>query len=863
MSSEATSKELILEGEVMRLAIDAATGAFTSIRNKAAHLELLSRLPRKRHVPWIVGFIAAAGGKSDEHQMDNCRDFERLDIEPLAEPKGFLLLWKTTQGPTVQMRVLLREADSGLPERLEFWASADNPTMRVLQTLNAPYINGIGPLGSDQEAVLNRLAHSAHSGFLVDDPVGLMERPFAPGEEPFRFWPMRYPNGFHAPMQFFAYYADGRGGFYFAAHDPHHTAKRIDFQREPNGDIVISTPNYQWNERPGEPMQLEYPYVIAPLVRGDWYEATELYRRWATGSGRDNPTWAHRGRAEDRAKRGDWAAWLSEGVAVCTFGLPASYDVSPWLRAIDAAAGGPVFHVFGHDWPAHARVFVDTPEHQALVRKVDQLWEQWAKGDCTKSWEFIRASGRLSEDDWRDESKVREMLAEVNCGSSDEDAVMARALRNAQQALDLFRGKYDTGKTGSEVENYFPTRLRPENQESLEANGDPAAPFHFDLFPEGLDLEMLGLLSREKARKVDKDTARIVHPASEFYRDFHARRSAAIAGRGGFGALYYDISACTASHYSDRDDFGIPPGAGRQLIEAYRQLYKETRQAAREATGRYIPQGTEVMVENFLDIIDYGQWRVGGGLHGDMEGEDLLPFVKAGLARRIPMWTYVYHEFGGVRLDGWAKLSKSFGELFFYTAAQVALEGQILEINYEFSPLERFPDIDRPSPQLVYLNQISLTDDAPEVDPAKLAWLGEATAARTGFAKDYLAWGRMVPPAKISGNACDIELDYWHYNDIHGHERRGRIRVPSVVHTAWAYRDERVGLLFVNILADREQTVDVAFYLERAGLNIPPTQARRVTDDGPSRLGARFANGEAGLSVTLPPRKIVLVELTP
>jgi len=267
------------------------------------------------------------------------------------------------------------------------------------------------------------------------------------------------------------------------------------------------------------------------------------------------------------------------------------------------------------------------------------------------------------------------------------------------------------------------------------------------------------------------------------------------------------------------------------------------------------------MVEDFLDIIDYGQWRVGGGLHGDMEGEDLLPFVKAGLARRIPMWTYVYHEFGGVRLDGWAKLSKSFGELFFYTAAQVALEGQILEIIYEFSPLERFPDIDQPSPQLVYLNQISLTDDAPEVDPAKLAWLGEATAARTGFAKDYLAWGRMVPPAKISGNACDIELDYWHYNDIHGHERRGRIGVPSVVHTAWAYRDERVGLVFVNILADREQTVDVAFCLERAALKTPPTQARRVTDDGPSRLAASLANGEAKFSVTLPPRKIVLVEL--
>ncbi|MCH7911016.1 MAG: heat-inducible transcription repressor HrcA, partial [Candidatus Hydrogenedentes bacterium] len=71
----------------------------------------------------------------------------------------------------------------------------------------------------------------------------------------------------------------------------------LDIDEQPNGDIVISTPNYQWNERPGEPMQLEYPYVIAPLVHGDWYEAAELYRIWATGSEADRPTWAHRGRA--------------------------------------------------------------------------------------------------------------------------------------------------------------------------------------------------------------------------------------------------------------------------------------------------------------------------------------------------------------------------------------------------------------------------------------------------------------------------------------------------------------------------------------------------------------------------------------
>jgi len=861
---QVSPSDVILEGEVMRIVIDRKTGAFKSIRNKAAELELITRPQREWQAPWVVGYRSTPGGKADL-----VREFGRFNIKPCTKDRGYLLRWSTSRGPTVEIKVLLRRANQDWPERLEFWASVDNPTRRILHSLHAPRIEGVGRLGTLSQASRNRLAHSAYSGFLFDDPVGMMEKPPKRGGTRLRLGGITYPNGFGTPMQFLSYYVEGQGGFYFATHDPHHTVKHLDFIGGASGDgAVLNVPNFQWNERPGEPLQLDYPCVIAPLVVGDWFEGAELYRRWATGSGPGHPTWTGRGRVEDRAERGDWPRWLSEKVAVCTFGLPASYDLSPWLSAIDSAAGGPVFHVFGHDWPAYAPVSVGNSERKLWLDALKRARDKWdLRPGSNRGQRLGNAIRRLSEDDWLDDSKVRAMLAEVGISNADDDMALARTLRRSYVALEEFRTKHGTGKTGAKVENYFPTRLTQENRDILKANGDPSAPFHFNFFANGLDLMKWGLLSPEARKAVlalgggAVHQARFMHPASAFYRDFHSRRGAVIAKRGGFESLYYDISASNIGRYSDRDDFGIPPGAGRQLIEAYRQVYEETRIAARKATGRYIGQGTEVMIENFLDVIDYGQWRVGGGVHGDMEGEHLLPLLKAGRARRIPMWSYVYHEYGGVRLDGWVKLAKRFGELFFYTAAQVALEGQILEINYEFSPLEHFPGIDRPSPQLHYHNWISLTEDAPEVDPAKLEWLGEATAAHSGFARDYLAWGRMVPSARVCGSVPEVELDWHHYNDIHGRQEQGRLRVPSLVHAAWTYRNKRAGLLFVNILPTRDQAVDVTFDLGRAALEAIPGRARYITREGSKSLPVSFAGGKARFHLTLPPRRIVLVEL--
>jgi len=422
---------------------------------------------------------------------------------------------------------------------------------------------------------------------------------------------------------------------------------------------------------------------------------------------------------------------------------------------------------------------------------------------------------------------------------------------------------------------YFPARFDPANLTALRANGDWFAPFHFDFYylgppPEDRRriLDAHGLLSPGRRQKNTKQgfvgkTNIWMHPGTEYWQRLHSLRSARLVRDCGAQALYYDISACNRPPYSDRTDLGYPPGAGRHLVECYRRLFDRSRNASREAaSGRYVPQGTEVMVENLLDVLDFGQWRVSGGVQGDMEGERFLPWVKARRAWRVPLFTYVYHEYGGLRIDGWLKLAPEFGELFFHTAANVCLEGGIPELNYEFSPLERFPGMDGPTPQVHYDRSITLHPDACRVDSAKVEFLRGITAARTGFAKKYLAYGRMTPPAKLLTPVPSVDMPWSHYNDIGGRKEKGTFSVPAVVHHAWAYRDESVGLLFVNIREQGDLAVQGEISMSRCGLRGRQWAARRIDRDGSHSVPLRSTGeGAHQFSLTLHPRRIVLLEI--
>jgi hypothetical protein len=158
-----------------------------------------------------------------------------------------------------------------------------------------------------------------------------------------------------------------------------------------------------------------------------------------------------------------------------------------------------------------------------------------------------------------------------------------------------------------------------------------------------------------------------------------------------------------------------------------------------------------------------------------------------------------------LRLDGWAKLSREAGELFYHTAARVLLNGGLFQLNYEFSALEDFDGHSDDPAEHYY-------DYAPRryaIDPGKAAFAGEVARTRVGPANRYLAYGTMLPPPSVE--APTREYDYFRFSVPHApqvfYEERGTITLPTALAGAWRHGDDTARLV-ANLLPE-PQTVRV------------------------------------------------------
>jgi len=838
-----------LQNSHISISISRTNGSILQVENKVSNLRLIrdqvDDLP-----PWRLFLFDLAKGEAQEW-----KEWEEFTITTEQMTEGgerANLLWRLGQGLEIEAVVELPTTSPDAYFRVE----VRNDSQMTIQQLEFPVIRGIGRL-VESPAENNLLLHPAAGGLLFVDPLDTFAR-----------WPlgglrhMPYPEGIGAFTQFMAYYAKDVGGFYFACHDPLNTAKEVDFFWSAGSQALETLFTHKsWDMHPGNSLILEYPIVLGALEEGSWYEAAERYRDWATATGEGHPDWCEAGRLEDRVREGKAAKWLAEEVGFCTFGLPSSFDVSPWLEAFHQIADKPVFHVLGHDWPQWGGASVERMERLDSMfqeaglkpfheHSLNELWFAQIS-TCLNSMDTTEAHRRFFEllgADWSrlPEQRWREIFEEYNrCGPW---------LPPDTPPLP-----------------WFPTRFHPANLETIRKNGDYFTPFFFDFFAYGHDHESYGMNRGEPAgwqlptELVQAGFAKIwMDPCASYWQDFHASRDAQIVAESQADGLYYDISAGCGPRWSDRDDHGHPPGYGRWLWDGYAETYRKSKAAATAEKGRYVAQGIEMGIENLIRYVDFCQWRAGGLVQGDIELMPFMDLVKQGKAIKLPLFSYLYHEYGPVMLDGWAKLSREFGEIFYLIAAQVALQqGGLVELNYEYSPLELFPGMTGPTYQLMYHCAILVDQEPYEADPEKLKFLREIALARTEFAKDYLAYGKAMRPVRFVSSVPEMYFSWKHYNSIGGRRESGRYLAPSIVHQAWSYRDEKLGLLFVNL--DGTQAQDVEFTIDRPKYRLRKASYSiwRVTGDGREKMGSWDHEDTLNLSVHLPPRRIVLIEILP
>lgn len=404
-------------------------------------------------------------------------------------------------------------------------------------------------------------------------------------------------------------------------------------------------------------------------------------------------------------------------------------------------------------------------------------------------------------------------------------------------------------------EDWFPTCFSKENIETCKEQGDHFAPFEFDFLiatNKGDSENIQKNLQKwpAKPKSCDKYEFNMLCPICGYTHDLHVERDRRVVKESGADAMYYDISANNILKTCMDPSHGHPVGAGKEMSEAYRKIYQDTRDALSQDNGKYVPLGTEMINEIFQDVLDFYQARAFAQPCTSFESWPYRPLTQANRAWIIPMFHYVYSEYAPQRLDGWGKIVAEGGDLIYHTIAKTYLWGALFEINSEYSPMEVIDEEGENSSDEHYCKLVSR---GFRFDEDIAAYLAKFAALRVGEYGKFLAYGRMLRPCEMECRS--IYRTYFHYNQGEGaseQNSRGVILRESVIAQPYSL-DGETAVFIANTTAFREK---VRFEKPL----IPNAKTYRVCRDYPAGKGSEEQVDAAQLlELELEPYQLMVV----
>ena len=646
------------------------------------------------------------------------------------EPSGFeatidgdtaRLVWTTTRdGITVEATV--RFGDDGA---IELWPRVDvQGDQEPPLDITYPIVHSPKPLS--EYGTNDALVCPATVGWLIRRPL----------QQPIPISYQYAEGNLGCTVQLTAYLEQDAGGFYLATHDPHTSWKQFTFG---GGEWSVRTEN--WNIASGESIECDFPVVIAPLVRGDWFEAAERYREWAKTS----PWWPDAPKRETERAR-----WLRDEIWVQIWCTPATPDWSIFYKHYaDVFAPSPLHIVPGYEWPA---TFPNTVGFEGWFPA--QIHE-----NNLASWDGHYVTPYLN--DWFVSPSAENFIEEW------EPEVV--------RPYEIFSMLGFSHTMGRRVHGKEPV-------------GDPRVmtdtPFYF--CPHGTK-------QRELRAWHDLVLMRDYNTAGSFY-DISS-------------GCPWGMSKCT------REDHDHPPGRGRHMLEQLDVSNRHAKDHVEKELGRYLVQGTEQIIESIIPSVDFYIARTGGGPLGFLEAWTCGPEGPPGENRElIPLFQAIYHDVGPVHEDGWFKMTREEGDLFYWLVARIYLRfGGLFQSHYPLDPPERPPGYDGGSEVIAWGGETLIFDPPlPELDMDKVAFLKELGRARTTFANAYLSYGRMLRDAPFECGTIDLGF-HQELPLIDSFRNVGTWTVPQVTHAAWA--DDATG----NVGIDLHEPLRGRTHDDRAG----------------------------------------------
>jgi len=363
------------------------------------------------------------------------------------------------------------------------------------------------------------------------------------------------------------------------------------------------------------------------------------------------------------------------------------------------------------------------------------------------------------------------------------------------------------------LRDWFPTAFNPDNLRVIRENGDYWAPFEFD-FLVATDKSNAQTIQKNlqvfptEALSIDDYSFTMLCPATAYTQAFHRDRDVRVWQSAQPDAFYYDISAnnLIKTCVSDRHDHDV--GGGKELSDAYNNIYEDTKNALASTADTYVPLGAEMINEYHLNQLDYYQARAWAQPASTLEFWPFREWLKSGRAEIIPLFSYVYHEYGAVRLDGWGKLVDQLSDIFYLTVAKTYLWGGLYEINHEYSPMETIDDTENGSEE----HYASFDKRNYAYNKNRMAYIKQFAMLRSGVGNAYLSYGEMIKPPVV--RSPRIRLNWFHYNhtqEVNTYNDRGCIESDAVICAAYRSVDDDTIAVFLSNVDDEIHTIPVSF----------------------------------------------------
>jgi len=296
--------------------------------------------------------------------------------------------------------------------------------------------------------------------------------------------------------------------------------------------------------------------------------------------------------------------------------------------------------------------------------------------------------------------------------------------------------------------------------------------------------------------------------------------------------LYHDVGTAAVAPLQCYDT-SHPHGTRVNVIYDYVEIERLSKELS-SGYGQH-SVGQELIYEQLLPYVDYFQARANGGLLSWMENDRFRELLETGEAMKVPLFEYVYHAYGGLRMDGFMMPYEEMGDGYYYAMAYTALNGGIPEYNYEFSYMAAVVD---------------------KVHTPYLEFINELGAARTDYGKEFLVYGTMKKGPTVSKET--VTYEYYNNNVTHSSGiLSGEATFERVISSAFEH-DSKIGIFLMNI-AEEDMTVN--FVLEAARLyGVEEGQIKIYNSEtGIYTKLADIKEGTANCSVKLPSREVVML----